>query len=94
MTREEVVELLSDIRSGFNCFDPMEQQRYHALSEAIEALKAQDTSWEQVVRCKDCKHRDPEDYRCDCGHDILWQLPRWGDWFCADGERKDGDNGC
>ncbi len=43
-----------------------------------------------VVRCKDCKHRDPEDRKCDCGHDIMWQLPRDDDWYCADGERKDG----
>ena len=42
-----------------------------------------------VVRCKDCKHRDPEDKKCDCGHDILWQLPRRDDWFCADGERRE-----
>ena len=39
MTREEAIELLSDIRGGFNCFDQMEQQQYHALSEAIEALR-------------------------------------------------------
>lgn len=45
----------------------------------------------QVIRCKDCKHRDPEDKKCDCGHDIQWQLPRDDDWFCADGERKDND---
>lgn len=44
-----------------------------------------------VVRCKDCKHRDPEDKRCDCGHAIEWQLPRGDDWFCADGEREDND---
>jgi len=43
-----------------------------------------------VVRCRECKHRDPEDHKCDCGHAILWQLPREDDWFCADGERKDG----
>lgn len=24
-----------------------------------------------VIRCKDCKHRDPEDGRCDTGHDII-----------------------
>jgi hypothetical protein len=41
-----------------------------------------------VVRCKDCKHRDPEDKRCDCGHDIMWQLPRGDNWFCADAERR------
>ena len=41
-----------------------------------------------VVRCGDCKHRDPEDKKCDCGHDIMWQLPRADEWFCADGEAK------
>ena len=43
-----------------------------------------------IVRCKDCKHRDPEDGRCDSGHGIRWNLPRPDDWFCADGERKEG----
>lgn len=46
---------------------------------------------EPVVRCKDCKYRDPEDKKCDCGHAILWQLPRDDDWFCADGERRDDE---
>ena len=45
----------------------------------------------ELVRCKDCKHRDPEDFKCDCGHDIHWELPRPDDWFCADGERKDSE---
>ena len=44
----------------------------------------------EVVRCKDCKHRDPEDGKCDSGHGIQWQLPRSDNWFCADGERKEG----
>lgn len=44
-----------------------------------------------VVQCKDCKHCDPEDKKCDCGHAILWQLPRDDDWFCADGERRDDE---
>ena len=42
----------------------------------------------EIIRCKDCKHRDPEDKKCDCGHDIEWQLPRQDDWFCADAERR------
>ncbi len=42
----------------------------------------------EIVRCKDCKHRDPEDGRCDSGHDIRWNLPRQDDWFCKDGERR------
>ena len=40
-----------------------------------------------VVRCKDCKHRDPEDKRCDCG---CWHTPfTTNDYdFCSYGERK------
>ena len=43
-----------------------------------------------VVRCKDCRHRDPEDKKCDCG-----ELERQGcvfrvsdDYFCAYGEKS------
>lgn len=43
---------------------------------------------QEIVRCKDCKHRDPENGKCDSGHGIQWQLPRSDDWFCADGERR------
>ena len=43
----------------------------------------------ELITCKDCKHRDPEDGKCDSGHFIQWQLPREDDWFCADGERKE-----
>ena len=55
--------------------------------EQVEKLKEPFKDVVSVVRCKDCKHRDPEDRKCDCGHDIQWQLPRPDDWFCADGER-------
>lgn len=45
-----------------------------------------------VVRCGECKHRDPEDKKCDCGGlEHSHMFPVADDWFCADGERKDGD---
>ena len=53
------------------------------LKELQERRKAP-----EIVRCGECKHRDPEDKKCDCGHDIIWQLPRDDDWFCADAERR------
>ena len=46
----------------------------------------------ELVRCKDCKHFNdmkcsyPERGTCD-----LWHMLHWGDWFCADGERKSED---
>lgn len=43
--------------------------------------------YEPVVRCKDCKHRDPEGKRCDCG---CWHTPFTtnDNDFCRYGERK------
>ena len=44
-----------------------------------------------VVLCRDCRHRDPEDRKCDCG-----QLERAGcvfpvddDYYCAHGEKRE-----
>ena len=46
----------------------------------------------EVVRCRECKYRDPEDHKCDCGGQERQgcPLPVRGNYFCADGERKDG----
>ncbi len=41
-----------------------------------------------LIRCKDCKFRNSEDKRCNCGHDIIWQLPRDDEWYCADAKRE------
>jgi hypothetical protein len=55
---------------------------------AIEALKQP-----EIVRCKDCKHRGKSE-KCvlaaiseekDCP---LFMLDNRGEWFCADGERR------
>ena len=55
--------------------------------EELDAIPAADVV--PVVRCKDCRHRDPEDKKCDSG-----QTERQGcpfkvadDYFCAYGER-------
>ena len=45
----------------------------------------------QVVRCKDCIHRDPEDKKCDCSFQAKGGIfPMDDDDFCSYGERKDG----
>ena len=56
----------------------------------------------ELVRCKDCKHRPtgtnrddlefPDD-KCPCQCEDYWYS--WkpsDDWFCGNGERKDGDS--
>ena len=56
--------------------------------EEVFMLENMPSAQPEIIRCKDCKHRDPEDRKCDCGHDILWQLPRQDEWYCADAERR------
>ena len=41
----------------------------------------------EVVRCKDCKRYNSDDPWCY----MLWITPK-GDWFCADGERKETED--
>ena len=42
----------------------------------------------KIVRCRNCRHRDPEDHKCDCGG-VERQgcpFPVNEDYFCAYGE--------
>lgn len=43
-----------------------------------------------VVRCKDCKHSEKVNNIYVCGVDRHYVITRKSDWFCADGERKEG----
>ena len=45
----------------------------------------------KVVRCKDCKYRDPEDERCDHGA-VNFLLRRTDNDYCSYGERKGGED--
>lgn len=63
---------------------------HEALREALNRVPAADVA--PVVRCKECRHRDPEDHKCDSG-----EMERQGcpfpvhdDYFCAYGARMDG----
>lgn len=41
MTKEEIIEILSDIRAEYNLFNEDEEPKYDALSWAIYAIKHQ-----------------------------------------------------
>ena len=46
----------------------------------------------EVVRCKDCIHRDPEDKKCDCSFQARGGIfPMEDDDFCNYGERRKED---
>lgn len=50
------------------------------------------TKSDPLIRCKDCKHM--KSLLCADGSSVIG-CERWGmrgdDWYCADGEPKDGD---
>lgn len=81
--RREAFEIASDLR------DCISVEGYWAWAERIKRLPSADAV--EVVRCRDCKHRyvDGENVRynvCDLNHNKVQE----DDWYCADGERKDG----
>ena len=87
-TLEEAIgifEQLSKLCETNGIHDSQELYKQYAawLRELQERRKAP-----EIVHCGECKHRDPEDKKCDCGHDIIWQLPRGDDWYCGDAERR------
>lgn len=42
----------------------------------------------ELVTCGECKHRDPEDKKCDHGW-MYFSFPRPDDGYCEHGERKE-----
>lgn len=62
-----------------------------------EAEELMEDHWVgELVRCKDCKHRTRRVCNnlefWECNH-LRYEIAKCGvtdDWFCADGERKEG----
>ena len=76
-------------RLAFKRMGSMQRNTYPGLESAIaQVKKAPAVDAVAVVRCKDCKHRDPEDKRCD--HPMGGNIPfsRKDDDFCSYGERR------
>ena len=73
--------------------DPyFQEDRYpesHLLRMAINEAHAVDAV--KVVRCKDCKHCDPENHHCDHSVGTMIYFPRKPDDFCSYGERRVDD---
>lgn len=85
ISREAVVKYFEYCSGGY---DYIETETKGAIDD-IKAIPAADVR--EVVLCKDCRHRDPEDHKCDCG-----QLERAGcvfsvddDYYCAYGEKRE-----
>lgn len=81
------VEILSEIRAQYSCFDRDEIAGYEAISEALEKLK--EVSTIELVHCGNCIYGEPHENNVNeiiCIND--WGLrSKWG--YCSDGERKE-----
>lgn len=65
---------------------------YHLTNYAMLILREAPTvDAVEVVRCRECKHCDPENYHCDHPMGTAAPLKRKPDDFCSYGERKDCD---
>lgn len=79
MTNEEAIKILDQmpIAASFNfTFEEMAE----ALQMATKSLKNERPHGE----CKSCRHRDPEDKKCDCGgwERISCNFSVSDDYFC------------
>lgn len=59
------------------------------VETCIMALEDMQTA---VVRCRECKHCDPENYHCDHSMGTAAPLRRKPDDFCSYGEKEGADN--
>lgn len=68
---------------------------YHLTNYATLILREAPTiDAVPVVRCRECKHCDPENHHCDHPMGTAAPLRRKPDDFCSYGERQEGaDNG-
>ena len=82
-TRKEYIEREAAIKRLERLF----QLQAQTARSIIEAIPAADVV--PVVRCGECKHYD--NGWCHRVHNPTQYSKTPDDWFCADGERKDGD---
>ena len=68
---------------------PVAYGTYLGLQYARSIVEtAETTDVVEVVRCKDCIHRDPEDKKCDCSFQAKGGIfPMDDDDFCSYGEK-------
>lgn len=90
---------MDDLISRKGAIDTLAEWNDEAINNRLNNLAPVDAV--EVVRCKDCKHRptgsnrdDLEfpDEKCPCQCEDYWYSWKPTDeWYCGNGERKDGD---
>ena len=87
------IRMIEDVRSLLK----EQKEQIDTLKENFAHLSAMIAVQQEIVRCKDCKWRS---YYCTeatdgttmytCHYPCANDVSRPADWFCADGERKEG----
>ena len=73
---EDFIDVFAELKKKYT--GEKEDERVHSTADVVE-----------VVRCKDCIHRDPEDKKCDCSFQAKGGMfPMDDNDFCSYGERK------
>ena len=96
ISRQSAIDAILAVTGNSSVRELYEHVQEHGLSDmwsggvnaAIDIIIAVPSAQPEIIHCGECKHRDPEDHKCDCGHDIIWQLPRDDKWYCAYAERR------
>ena len=86
---------LIDAKEGKKVFSAIAQPAeykgvLHMVVPISEIDKLPTVDAVEVVRCRECKHCDPENYHCDHPMSTAAPLKRKPDDFCSYGERKEG----
>ena len=84
---DEAIDYVNNLITVHRYYHPRSTTENFPISEVIARINEVPTvDAVTVVRCKDCKHRDPEDKKCDCG---MWHVPFSvnDDDFCSYGEK-------
>ena len=67
-------------------------EMFSAVADMLSRLWDTATKRVDVVRCRECKHCDPENHHCDHHMGTAAPLRRKPDDFCSYGERKEGSD--
>lgn len=91
--RENIVERLDLVREHLsyqkehNLIHKDDKRYYTALEEIVIKALSVLRDQPEIIRCKNCKHRDPEDHKCDHHWHAYSPIPVDDDFWCAYGER-------
>ena len=109
MDRKELLQAMEEAMNRYDLTEEIEKSHIGEWQYGVSMVPCdwvyEYVKQPEIVRCKDCKWWDkkrdsPYGYCHACKHGHRsehWEIGIYrvykGDWFCADGERRDSENG-